>query len=184
MKLMGKNWGFLRISICQMWRRVVWQSCTDISEDFLPPSTPMESKVPRKVHENLPDSHNPENNFISKASNFTFFSGTLYFVFYYLSVPWILYIIYTTVISARWEYKAVVWCRTKILFIFLHFRNFTKNIVMCIPNKLWLLVAEYTNEIPRARGVTPDIYVVGSRSFRPDQLFKVTEIKQLCYFST
>ena len=28
------------------------------------------------------------------------------------------------------------------------------------------------------------MYVVGSKSFRPDQLFKVTEIKQLCYFST
>ena len=28
------------------------------------------------------------------------------------------------------------------------------------------------------------IYVVGSKSFRADQLFKVTEIKQLCYFST
>ena len=27
-------------------------------------------------------------------------------------------------------------------------------------------------------------YVVGSKSFRPDQLFKVTEIKQLCYFPT
>ena len=27
-------------------------------------------------------------------------------------------------------------------------------------------------------------YVVGSKSFRPDQLFKVTEIKQICYFST
>ena len=27
-------------------------------------------------------------------------------------------------------------------------------------------------------------YVVGSKCFRPDQLFKVTEIKQLCYFST
>ena len=26
--------------------------------------------------------------------------------------------------------------------------------------------------------------VVGSKSFRPDQRFKVTEIKQLCYFST
>ena len=25
-------------------------------------------------------------------------------------------------------------------------------------------------------------YVVGSKSFRPDQLFKVTEIKQLCPF--
>ena len=28
------------------------------------------------------------------------------------------------------------------------------------------------------------LYVVGSKSFRPDQLFKVTEIKQLGYFST
>ena len=28
------------------------------------------------------------------------------------------------------------------------------------------------------------IYVEGSKSFRPDQLFKVTEIKQICYFST
>ena len=27
-------------------------------------------------------------------------------------------------------------------------------------------------------------YVVGPKSFRPDQLFKVTEIKQFCYFST
>ena len=27
-------------------------------------------------------------------------------------------------------------------------------------------------------------YVVGSKSFRPDQPFKVTEIKQICYFST
>ena len=27
-------------------------------------------------------------------------------------------------------------------------------------------------------------YIVGSKCFRPDQLFKVTEIKQLCYFST
>ena len=25
-------------------------------------------------------------------------------------------------------------------------------------------------------------YVVGSKSFRPDQLFKVTEIKQICFF--
>jgi hypothetical protein len=28
------------------------------------------------------------------------------------------------------------------------------------------------------------MYVVGSKLFRPDQLFKVTEMKQLCYFST
>ena len=28
------------------------------------------------------------------------------------------------------------------------------------------------------------IYEGGSKSFRPDQLFKVTEIKQLCYFSS
>ena len=28
------------------------------------------------------------------------------------------------------------------------------------------------------------MYALGSKSFRPDQLFKVTEIKKLCYFST
>ena len=28
------------------------------------------------------------------------------------------------------------------------------------------------------------LYVLRSKSFRPDQLFKVTEIKQLRYFST
>ena len=28
------------------------------------------------------------------------------------------------------------------------------------------------------------MHVIGSRSFRPDQHFKMTEIKQLCYFST
>ena len=30
---------------------------------------------------------------------------------------------------------------------------------------------------------TTTVYVVGSISFRPDQLWKVTEMKQLCYFS-
>ena len=29
-----------------------------------------------------------------------------------------------------------------------------------------------------------EVYAVGSKSFRPDQLFKATEIKQICYFST
>ena len=33
-------------------------------------------------------------------------------------------------------------------------------------------------------GRATDVYVVGSKSFRPDKLFKVTKIKQLCYFST
>ena len=37
---------------------------------------------------------------------------------------------------------------------------------------------------PKCWGVLGQAYVVGSKSFRPDQLFKVTEIKQLCYFST
>ena len=32
--------------------------------------------------------------------------------------------------------------------------------------------------------IFPTKYVVGSKRFWPDQLFKVTEIKQLCYFST
>ena len=38
-------------------------------------------------------------------------------------------------------------------------------------------------EVQSHSAVTLD-YVVGSKSFRADQLFKVTEIKQLCYFST
>ena len=40
----------------------------------------------------------------------------------------------------------------------------------------------YTRVSTHVMGVT--LYVVGSKSFRPDQLFKVTEINQLCYFST
>ena len=36
---------------------------------------------------------------------------------------------------------------------------------------------------PSQRLSNTQSYVVGSKSFRPDQLFKVTEIK-LCYFST
>ena len=36
----------------------------------------------------------------------------------------------------------------------------------------------------KRKTLTHDMYVVGSKSSRPDQLFKVTEIKQLCYFST
>jgi len=32
-------------------------------------------------------------------------------------------------------------------------------------------------------GVQEVPYEVGSKIFRPDQLFNVTEIKQLCYFS-
>ena len=32
--------------------------------------------------------------------------------------------------------------------------------------------------------ISHESYVVGSKSSRPDQLFKKTEIKQLCHFST
>ena len=35
----------------------------------------------------------------------------------------------------------------------------------------------------RLRDLYVTTYVVGSKSFRPDQHFKLTEIKQLCYFS-
>ena len=39
-------------------------------------------------------------------------------------------------------------------------------------------------QVPHAPLSLSDLmYVVGSKSFRPNQLFKVTEIKQLCYFS-
>ena len=41
------------------------------------------------------------------------------------------------------------------------------------------------NAVFRVRyNLTKGKYLVGSKSFRPDQLFKVTEVKQLCYFST
>jgi hypothetical protein len=39
---------------------------------------------------------------------------------------------------------------------------------------------QYSSEVTE----TEPSYLVGSKSFRPDHLFKVTEIKQLCYFST
>ena len=32
--------------------------------------------------------------------------------------------------------------------------------------------------------IMTSVYVVESKSFRADRLFKVTEIKQFCYFST
>jgi len=48
----------------------------------------------------------------------------MYFVFYCLSIPGILRIIYTTGISARWEFQAVVCCSTKILFFFPPFSVF------------------------------------------------------------
>ena len=51
-----------------------------------------------------------------------------------------------------------------------------------------LLVITINEKLQYKTGVTAiltwhaDMYVVGSKSFRPDQLFKVTEIKQLSYF--
>ena len=38
--------------------------------------------------------------------------------------------------------------------------------------------------VPEAKSDLRISYVLRSKSFRPDQLFKVTEIKQLCYSST
>ena len=40
----------------------------------------------------------------------------------------------------------------------------------------------YTVNTPPTRRIKT--YAVGSKGFLPDQVFKVTEIKQLCYFST
>ena len=45
-----------------------------------------------------------------------------------------------------------------------------------------ILMGKSDGKAPRIR---PRLrYVVGSKRFRADQLFKVTEIKQICYFST
>ena len=41
-----------------------------------------------------------------------------------------------------------------------------------------------TNHSNNLRAESKYTYVVGFKSFRPDKLFKVTEIKQLCYFPT
>ena len=42
--------------------------------------------------------------------------------------------------------------------------------------------AEYLWELSFMGNIYIYIHVVGSKSLRPDQIFKVTEIKQLCYF--
>jgi len=43
---------------------------------------------------------------------------------------------------------------------------------------------KYSGPLVRETAVVRSyMYVVGSISFRPDQLWKVTEMKQLCYFS-
>ena len=47
-----------------------------------------------------------------------------------------------------------------------------------------IMTGENSNYSDAGRCELHERYVVGSKSFRPDQLFKVTEIKQLCHFST
>ena len=66
--------------------------------------------------------------------------------------------------------------------------------VFCIPRVIHMetvfnvLLQKLCLNFVYKRNITSDLkklmYVVGSKSFRPDQLFKVTEIKQLYYFST
>ena len=71
------------------------------------------------------------------------------------------YVLYTRQVSRRGgNFKQLYVAVRKSCFFFLHFRYFTKNIVMCIRIKLWLLVSEYPNELPCARGVTPHIYML------------------------
>ena len=57
--------------------------------------------------------------------------------------------------------------------------NTTISVPTCITNADTVPTNNLQQWSPELR-----TYVVGSKSFRPDQLFKVTEIKQFCYFST
>ena len=56
------------------------------------------------------------------------------------------------------------------------------GITFWLQNSTTKMLTKYSSKtvIP----IYQETYVVGSKSFRPNQLFKVTEIKQLCYFST
>ena len=69
--------------------------------------------------------------------------------------------------------------------------EFVQEPVILQLNKKFLVCYESRDSLPYSQGPAPinytlffKVYLVGSKSFRPDQLSKVTEIKQLCYFST
>ena len=58
------------------------------------------------------------------------------------------------------------------------------DLLPCTMVALYWEKRKISTEIKLIRTKCIWIYVLGSKSFWPDQLFKVTEIKQLCYFST
>ena len=60
----------------------------------------------------------------------------------------------------------------------------SRDLIPCTMEALYWEKRKISTEIKLIRTKCIWIYVLGSKSFRPDQLFKVTEIKQLCYFST
>ena len=63
------------------------------------------------------------------------------------------------------------------LYIYISITALFDAAFVCQAGNFWTLLRVY------ARPHT-HTYVVRSKSSRPDQLFKVTEMKQLCYFST
>ena len=60
----------------------------------------------------------------------------------------------------------------------------SRDLIPCTMVALYWEKRKISTEIKLIRTKCIWIYVLGSKSFWPDQLFKVTEIKQLCYFST
>ena len=91
------------------------------------------------------------------------------------------------------EIKQICYFSTQSPFISTHFSTDTltsPQMALYIPHSVfylaWLLFVRPERFGPYyvLRGSIFTQYVVGSKIFRPDQLFKVTEIKQLCYFST
>ena len=49
---------------------------------------------------------------------------------------------------------------------------------------IFLNIGKFTSSDRGSYPNSPERYTAGSKCFRPDQLFKVTEIKQIFYFST
>ena len=61
---------------------------------------------------------------------------------------------------------------------------YARRVSLFIVSRLFLKPINFTLQIKLAKLHGNRMYIVGSKSFRPKQLFKVREIKQVCYFST
>ena len=79
-------------------------------------------------------------------------------------------------VSTDWITHAVTTIKT-----FLSRQLNTQYHVWHLSFQLWWIWSSLVDTYRRFRS---SCYVVRPKSFRPDQLFKVTQIKQLCYFST